>query len=256
MPTLTLRTPEGITLQREIAGAGSRFTAALIDTVLIGMLYSIIGLGTLLIADVDPSGLSRLVQGVLIGGAPLCLALYHFVFHAFASGQTPGKRLVGLRVVSADGYPATFAQHLLRSALWPVDVLLPVPVPFGLLGLVTIVVTDKRQRIGDVVAGTLVVIEPEESARADPFPGERWSHLERRTLDLQPGTVARFDDEDYEFLREVLARGELADEERRRLLLSTARYYAHRIEVERFKSAPVFLKELFLFLRESREARA
>jgi uncharacterized RDD family membrane protein YckC len=256
MPALTLRTPEGITLRREIAGAGSRFTAALIDTVLIGMIYTIIGLGTLLIADVDVSGLSHVVQGILIGGMPLCLALYHFAFHALGHGQTPGKRLLALRVVSADGYPATLAQNLLRSALWPVDVLLPVPVPFGLLGLVVIAVTDKRQRIGDIVAGTLVVVEPEESARPDPFPGVRWSHLERRTLDLQPGTAARFSDEDYDFLRELLARDDLEYDERRALLVSTARFYAKRLEVERFKSAPVFLKELFLFLRESREARA
>ena len=256
MPALTLQTPEGITLRREIAGAGSRFAAALIDTVLIAMIYTIIGLGTLLIADIDASGLSRVIQGVLIGGIPLCIALYHFAFHAFGHGQTPGKRLLALRVVSADGYPATLAQHLLRSALCPVDMLLPVPVPLGLLGLVVIAVTEKRQRIGDIVAGTLVVIEPEERAVLDPFQGERWSQLARRTLDLQPGTAARFGDEDYDFLRELLARDDLEHDERHRLLLSAARHYAKRLELERFKSAPVFLKELFLFLRESREARA
>ena len=44
----------------------------------------------------------------------------------------------GARVVSADGWPATATQHLLRSLLWPLDVFLPVPAPFGLLGLVVI----------------------------------------------------------------------------------------------------------------------
>ena len=257
MPTLTLRTPEGITLRREIAGAGSRFAAALIDALLIGLIYLTLLLGISLIARADVSGLSGLVKGILIGGVPLCLALYHFLFHAVWRGQTPGKNLLGVRVVSADGYPATLGQNLLRSAIWPVDVLLPLPFPFGLpLGFLLIAVTERRQRIGDIVAGTLVVREPRTSARADPYPGERWSHLERRTLDLQPGVAARFGDEDYDFLRELLAREDLEHDERRRLLLTAARFYAVRLEVGKYRSAEVFLKELFLFLRESRESRA
>jgi uncharacterized RDD family membrane protein YckC len=255
MPTLTLRTPEGITLEREIAGPGSRLTAAALDALLIGLVYALLVLTLAVISAVDVSGLSSLVIGILLAGIPLVLAVYHFCFHAFAGGQTPGKRLVGLRVTSADGYPATLTQNLLRSALWPVDVFMPVPLPF-MLGVTIITLTEKRQRIGDLVAGTLVVRDERAHVEADPFHGERWSNLPRKTLDLHPGVAAHFEDDDFEFLRELLAREDMHYDERRRLIGSAASFYARRLQLPKTGSPEVFLKELFLFLRESRAARA
>ncbi len=255
MPTLTQRTPEGITLERDIAGPGSRLTAAALDALLLGLIYTLLVLGLLLLASIDVSGLGALVAGILIGGLPLVLALYHFAFHAFGGGQTPGKRLVGLRVAAADGSPATITQNLLRSALWPLDVFMPLPLPF-MLGLTTIALTERRQRIGDLVAGTLVLRERSARTVVDPFHGERWSALPRRTFDLHPGVAARLEDEDFEFLRELLAREDLRYEERERLLRSAAGFFARRLELPQSGSPQVFLKELFLFLRESRAARA
>ena len=254
MVVLAIRTPEGVVLERQIAGSGSRFAAGLLDGLLIGLVYLVCILGMTLVLSVDVTGLSGVLWGILALGLPLILIVYHFACHAFGGGQTPGKRMLGLRVLSADGDPATLSQNLLRSVIWMVDVMIPVPVP---LGLIVIAATARRQRLGDLVAGTLVVHEGREEERVEPYSKERWSKLERRTLDLHPGTVARLGDEDYEFLRKLLnRRAQLPPDQKRRLFVEAARQYARRLELGAFDDARVVLKELYLFMRESREARA
>jgi len=253
--TLLQRTPEGITLERQIASAGSRFCAASLDAVVILALYLGATFVLLALLAVDVTGFSGLLVGVLFGGIPLCLALYHLLFHLVWRGQTPGKHLLGLRVVSSDGYPATGGQHLLRSVLWPIDALLP-PMPFGVLGLGLIACTPKHQRLGDLVAGTLVVREEQEVAVPDPYPTKRWALLSQRSLVDRPGLAARLDGADYDFLRRLLARTELEPEERRRLFVRTAEFYRDRLELPPFEDARAFLGELYLFLRDAREQRA
>jgi uncharacterized RDD family membrane protein YckC len=252
VPVLAIRTPEGLALEREIAGAGSRAAAGLCDLFLIGMLYAIALLLAALVLSVDPTGVSGIALGMLGAGLPFLLATYHFLFHAFAGGRTPGKRFLDLRVVSADGHPATLAQHLLRSSLWLLDAVVLVPLPLGLLVIAS---SARRQRIGDVVAGTLVVREREPPPALEPFRGESWSRLERRTLDLHPGHLARLTSEDSELLGELLTR-ELPESERRRLFVETARELLARLDLPPVADARVALKELYLFLRELRGSGA
>jgi uncharacterized RDD family membrane protein YckC len=257
VPTLELKTPEGIALRYEIAGAGSRFAAGACDALVVGLAYFIVLAGTALIVNVDPSGLSEVVWGILLGGLPLVLILYHFGFHALWRGQTPGKRVLGLRVTSSDGNPPSTSQNLLRSLLWPIDVFLPVPLPcFGLLGLVVITLSRRRQRLGDMVAGTLVLRDPagpEESR--EPFVGQLWSELPEKTLSLDPGLAARFGDRDLALLRKLLTRHGLRLEERRKLFESAARFYAQRIGLSEVGNPATTIRELYLFLREARQGR-
>lgn len=250
MPRLETVTPEGILLVRTIAGAGSRFAAGLLDGLIVALVYLVTLLGLSALSGLDPSGVGGFVAGILIGGVPLCLAAYHFLFHAFWGGRTPGKRLLGLRVASADGYPASILQNLLRSALWPVDAFLPIPAPFGWLGLAVIVTTPKRQRLGDLVAGTLVLRE-EDAARpprrlAAPGRGKA------TPIELGPRALARLDDEDFVFLRELFGRKEMGREERKKLERSAARYFAERLEHKRFDNPRSALRDIYRFLTEAR----
>ena len=78
---------------------------------------------------------------------------YNFIFEVLWNGVTPGKYLLGLRAVNADGSPIGVVNSLLRTLLLPVDFL-----PIGYLsGLIVMVATKSNQRIGDIVAGTTVV---------------------------------------------------------------------------------------------------
>ena len=261
MPTLIQTTAEGITLRREIAGAGSRLAAGLIDGALVGVVLSVIGLMIAVAASFDPSGLSSFALGILVGGLPVVIAIYHLAFHALWAGARRGSGRSVCASPRSRGLAPSVTQHLLRSALWPVDVLLPLPFPlFVPIGLVLVVLTERSQRLGDLVAGTLVVRETTAHRTAEPLAGERLGERAERLLTSEPGVVARLDDEDYVFLRELLAREGLQPEVRARLERSAAEFYAERLQLGAARGreaawARKLLEELFLVLRESKEAR-
>jgi uncharacterized RDD family membrane protein YckC len=253
MATLLVPTAEGVALRFEIAGAGSRLAAGIVDGVILGTAVSIVGLALMIAMSFDSSGISGFVGGIFFGGVLLTVLAYHILFHVLSAGQTPGKRWVGIRVMSADGYPPSTLAIVLRALVWPLDVLVPVPAP---LGLILIAATPKHQRLGDLAAGTLVMRVARSESAAEPFPRELWSTLPVRTLSLTPGLAARLGAHDLEFLRRLLTRTDLEAEERRRLFVDTARQYSDRLELGPFEDARVVLNEIYLFGREMSKTRA
>ena len=154
MVQLVTATSEGVTLRQDIADAGARMAAGIVDVILILLLAFVTVVGVALVASVDPSGFSGFFAGLVLGGLLLMLLGYQIFFHRFADGRTPGKMLLAIRVVSTDGYPPSFLALLLRALIWPIDVLFFLPLP---IGLYVIALSPLRQRLGDLVAGTVVV---------------------------------------------------------------------------------------------------
>lgn len=152
---LTIDTPEGVPLELTLAGIGSRFTSALIDYVF----QAIILVALLLVleygAGVDPgaSGVSAAVWAV---GFFVVFWGYDVAFEVLNSGRTPGKAMNGLRVVRESGAPVTFGTSAVRNVIRIIDIL---PGTY-LVGMVSIQVTRRNQRLGDLAAGTLVIREP------------------------------------------------------------------------------------------------
>src|SRR5437868_3232179 len=151
---LTIATPEGVDLELTLAGVGSRFASAIVDyliqaAIIIG-LGLVLGLGAGL--SPDASGFAAALWTVL---AFLLFVGYDIAFEVLASGRTPGKRMNGLRVVREDGGPVTFPISAVRNVLRIVDIL---PGTY-LVGMVSILVARRNQRLGDFAAGTLVVRE-------------------------------------------------------------------------------------------------
>jgi hypothetical protein len=91
----------------------------------------------------------------------LIFAGYYAFFEWAWSGQTPGKRWLKLRVIREDGRPITFWEAAVRNLLRTVDMM---PAPFYSIGLISVFSTTRDQRIGDMVAGTVVVREREAEA--------------------------------------------------------------------------------------------
>src|SRR5207253_9899772 len=148
---ITLATPEGVHLELTLAGVGSRFAAALVDLAIqIALLIVIAVVGFVVIGG--RSGFEVAAVTIL---SFLVFAAYDILFEVFASGRTPGKRLNGLRVVRTDGSPVGFFTSAVRNVLRLAD-LLP---GMYLAGIVSILVTRRNQRLGDLAAGTLVVRE-------------------------------------------------------------------------------------------------
>jgi hypothetical protein len=99
---------------------------------------------------------------------------YHALFHALRGGQTPGKRTLGIRVLSADGLPPTVMQIVLRALLWPIDVLLPVPAPIGLM---LIAATSRRPAARRPVRRDAQSCGLRRRGGAEPFRDRTWSRV-------------------------------------------------------------------------------
>jgi uncharacterized RDD family membrane protein YckC len=155
-------TPEAVAVRVDIAELGSRLGAGLLDGLILGgvLLATTIAMGVAGVTGL--LGLDSGLTAAFYGGFLLLLALgYHPFFEEIWNGRTPGKRAFGLRVVQTDGQPVGLGPVLLRNALRPVDVLV-----VG-LGMFLILLTRRRQRLGDLVAGTIVVRHPR---MAEPSP--------------------------------------------------------------------------------------
>ena len=153
---ISVDTPEGVSLEMTLAGVGSRFTAAIVDT--------FIQL-CLLIALLIVSSLGGGAGPLLFIGSFLVFFGYDVLFETLASGRTPGKRLAGLRVVRVGGGPITFFTSATRNILRVIDLL---PGSY-LVGIIAILVSSRNQRLGDLAAGTLVVRERLGGRRPPPM---------------------------------------------------------------------------------------
>jgi uncharacterized RDD family membrane protein YckC len=140
-----IETPEGVNLRLRAAGAFGRAQAWLIDFLLRAIFFSV-GSGVL-----SAFGRGGLGLGLLLLFAVTWV--YSVVCEVWFGGQTIGKRTMSLRVVCADGTPVTLIPSVVRNLLRVVDAL---PVLYG-VGLVCTMIDPSARRIGDIVAGTLVV---------------------------------------------------------------------------------------------------
>ena len=159
---LSIETPEQIDISFQKAGIGSRFYAALIDTLLLALIFFI----GFYVNRNFISGLGD-VLGKWLGalGGILVFALfwgYYMVFEVTMNGQSLGKRALGLRVIKDGGYPIGFADSAIRNLVRVVDFL---PFFYG-AGLMAMLINSNWKRLGDLAAGTLVV----KTARTDLKP--------------------------------------------------------------------------------------
>ena len=158
-PTVDVETPELVVLTYSLAGIGSRVLAGLTDLlVCIALLFTIavtvvmLGGRLSLASDFSASwgaALLILAQFVILWG-------YYVLFEGLMDGQTPGKRLHRLRVVRDGGYSVTFGVSAVRNLVRMLDMQ---PGVFYLVGLTSLFFTKRGRRLGDVVAGTIVVRE-------------------------------------------------------------------------------------------------
>jgi uncharacterized RDD family membrane protein YckC len=137
--------PEGAEIALRIAGPSPRALAWALDALLRGLGYAIVGLVFAVLGQV---GLAAWLIVLFVGEWG-----YGLLFEVLGRGATPGKRVLGLRVVHSDGTPVSWGASAIRNFMLFVDFL---PPPFG-AGLVACLASPNFQRLGDLAAGTLVV---------------------------------------------------------------------------------------------------
>jgi uncharacterized RDD family membrane protein YckC len=147
-------TPEAVDIRYDLAGIGSRFLAQVLDSTIIVCSFILIVLATLGIGVIS-SGLSSAAVIFLLTATFLLIWGYYLAFEAFWNGQTPGKRVVGIRVVKDSGLPLGFLDSVIRNLVRIIDWL---PFFYG-IGLLVMFVSPRPRRLGDYAAGTVVIRE-------------------------------------------------------------------------------------------------
>jgi uncharacterized RDD family membrane protein YckC len=158
-------TPENVAFHYEVAGPFRRLPAYLIDLTVRVVIAVFMLLALWAVASI---GALEFGVGFLAIGFFILTHFYGGLFETFWNGQTPGKRLIGLRVLTVDGRPINALQAVLRNILRDVDTM---PYAFGFfmpdmhmvglywVGMISMALTDRYQRLGDLAAGTMVVVE-------------------------------------------------------------------------------------------------
>jgi uncharacterized RDD family membrane protein YckC len=149
---LSLTTPEGVRLLLTPAGPFLRATAWAIDFVL--WIALVIGLRMIIPDGKFGQGIMLILMFVTFWGYPILCEVYW-------KGQTAGKRVAGLEVVRSDGLPVGWRESSLRNLLLVADFL---PMVY-ITGLLSMMLDTRFRRVGDIVAGTLVVHKDPKAAK-------------------------------------------------------------------------------------------
>ena len=229
---LTIETPEGVSIDLTLAGLGSRLGAAMIDVIIQGVLLLAVTLalslaGTAVSADLGVFllGVGTLVVMVIVIG-------YYLVFEAFNAGRTPGKAVFGIRVVTVDGSALSLGAVTLRTLMRLVDFL---PAAYA-VGAIAVVTSTRNQRLGDLVASTVVVRDRIPASPASPSmpAGE-----------LRGWDVSAVGDAEITLIRRWASRRhDLNDDARRNLAGGLARRLRHRVGGGRELDDETFLLQL------------
>jgi uncharacterized RDD family membrane protein YckC len=165
---LVIETPERVPLHFALASIGNRFLACAIDhaiqvTTILVMILAFSAVADFSNIDNKITSAPKWVYALLIVILFLIISGYFAFFEWIWSGQTPGKRWLKLRVIREDGRPITFFESAVRNLLRTFDMM---PAPFYSIGLICVFSSARDQRVGDMVAGTVVVREREAEAPA------------------------------------------------------------------------------------------
>lgn len=153
-----VETPENIRFGYDVADIGSRFLAILVDSLIQGVIYVVLFFSLVILANqLTAVDIPRPVNdGLAIGVVAVLFIIqfgYFMFFEIIWNGQTPGKRLFGLRVIKDTGYPLSPLDSVIRNLVRIIDFF---PFAYG-VGLVTMFFNAHAKRLGDFAASTLVV---------------------------------------------------------------------------------------------------
>jgi uncharacterized RDD family membrane protein YckC len=187
---IVILNPEKTILTYRLASLGARIFAHVIDLMVCGALITGIDmLAARLLGFIEP-GLAVAIISVI---SVLGWFAYFILLEGLWNGLTVGKKILGTRVRMADGTPVTFAAAMGRNLLRPGDFL---PVAY-LVGLAAMFTNPRSQRLGDLVANTIVVYEKKNAQIYAPAPHTAGIHPLEQSVGELPGMTI----EEYTALR-------------------------------------------------------
>lgn len=164
--SVSIVTPENIEFSYRLAGPFRRAGAFVLDSLILGLFVFLL---MILVTFMQLGGGGG--SGFVLFFVFFVRWTYFIVFETWRNGQTIGKKIVGIRVATTDGKPVSFVQSIVRNLLRDADLFPLVPlsffnsdinqdlllIPTGLLAVVIMTVSSRYQRLGDLVAGTMVI---------------------------------------------------------------------------------------------------
>jgi uncharacterized membrane protein SpoIIM required for sporulation/uncharacterized RDD family membrane protein YckC len=236
-----------VVLSLELAGLGTRAAAAVVDSLIIAWGYFLLAIVFVAAGWSGSSGLGTWGTAILLLVAGLGFFLYYAAFEALWGGHTPGKRMLGIRVVQDSGRPVTANAATVRNLVRLVDFLVPLgPLP----GTLLVFLHPANKRLGDLAAGTVVVRERVSAwslGPVQPPPAPLAEALESGPPELT--------DEEFQLLDRFLARAdELAMDARRRFAANLVRRFESRIP-RQTPDLDAYLVEVFTTEQQRRGGR-
>ena len=193
MDTIKVNTSQNVAIDYPVAGLGERIAARLIDLLFFLILYILFILLGLISSVIK----GELVIMVLMIAYMVGYVFYNLIYEIFLNGQSIGKKFLKIKVISLDGSQPTLGQYFIRWLFRIVD--------FGFTlqtgALISIAVTENKQRIGDIVAGTTVI---------KMVPRTNMSHIAFHPPEVEQDYVPTFpmvqelSDRDIELIHEVI----------------------------------------------------
>ena len=251
VPDYLISTPENVDLHLELAGAGNRIIACLLDTLITYLLMFIVtvacwGIDYLVsTAPILPSARVVIALIVTVIGFILSFLIYfgYFIYFEVAwQGQTPGKKFAGIRVIEQNGQPVSRSSVFIRNLLRVIDE--------GLLlvGLLVMIIDPKERRLGDLAANTIVIRERKTTFSTGDLK------LTAQLSDSDAFDAGKINAEEYELLLSFLKRRQQLDRSHRITLANKLEeYFAQKLGVPANQAnSEVFLERVFL----SYQARA
>ncbi len=199
MDTVKVQTTQNIAIEYPLASIGDRILATLIDSlviftyIMIILFFIMILLGALE-SQLDEDDMWYFMALFIVLYIPAFL--YHLLCEQFFQGQSVGKRVMNIKVVKTDGSSASFGSYLLRWMLRMVDFTLT----YYSAAAISILVTEKSQRLGDLAAGTTVVKLKQKTTIKDTI----FRDINEVDYDVQYPEVEQLTDQDIQIITEVL----------------------------------------------------
>ncbi len=251
--TVDIETPELVVVSYTIAGLGSRVYAAIIDLFICIAMYLAMIVGILILGrGARPANQNLPTPSTAWAVAVMFLLLfvilwgYYLLFEGLRDGQTPGKRMLRLRAVRDGGYSVGFSASAVRNLMRMIDLQ---PAFSYLIGIASVAFTKSGKRLGDIVAGTIVVREAlvRQPVAATTAP----------RADEAAAVTAQLTDEEFTLLqRWSERRGSLEPEKRRQLATQVAMRLRRALPADAGGSESAALLRLLASERSARERGA
>lgn len=254
---LDIKTPEFVSIQFQIAGLGSRSAAFIIDQLLL-MVVNILSIIILLFVM---DGLSSFSFFMMENTLPIAITIivlfivnwgYFFAFEFFSGGRTLGKKLVGIRVIQENGHSITLLSSFIRNFIRMIDSL---PTAY-FLGIIMIFFHSKHKRLGDIVAGTIVVHErkpkpkPKRKKKQTPLEEEIYNRgVSKEDLTIDDWTLKSLGKKEWKLVSTYANRfQQIPLEERNQLTEQIAEILLPKIGLETAGKKTYYLENTLLVL--------